>query len=54
MKSDRSTLENRDKAPALEIRIGGFRMTVQHVPVRLLTVVMNCGVSAFTAWFTTR
>jgi hypothetical protein len=54
MPSDRSVPENHDSAPALDTRIGGFRMTFQRIPVRLLTVLMTCGGSAFTAWFTTR
>lgn len=41
-------------SPVLDIRIGGFRMTVQRVPVRLLTALVTCGGSAFTAWITTR
>ncbi|MZF83511.1 hypothetical protein [Streptomyces sp. SID5643] len=53
MKSDR-TEEKHEQAPALDIRIGGFRMTVQRMPVRLLTVLMTCGGSALTAWLTTR
>ncbi|GGV83600.1 hypothetical protein GCM10010228_59980 [Streptomyces massasporeus] len=53
MKSDR-TDEKHQQAPALDIRIGGFRMTVQSMPVRLLTILMTCGGSAFTAWFTSR
>ncbi|MGA5204114.1 MULTISPECIES: hypothetical protein [Streptomyces] len=53
MKSDR-TEEKHEQAPALDIRIGGFRMTVQRMPVRLLTVLMTCGGSAFTAWFASR
>lgn len=42
------------KAPALDIRIGGFRMTLERIPARLLTALVTCGGSAFTAWFTTR
>lgn len=41
-------------APALDIRIGGFRMTLQRVPVRLLTALITCAGSALTAWITTR
>lgn len=40
--------------PALDIRVGGFRLTMQRIPVRLLTALVTCGGSAFTAWFTTR
>ena len=47
METDRST-------PALDIRIGGFRMTLQRVPVRLLTALVTCAASGFTAWITAR
>jgi hypothetical protein len=40
--------------PALDIRIGGFRMTLERIPVRLLTALVACGGSAFTAWITTQ
>ncbi|MGY0061337.1 hypothetical protein ACWY4P_33170 [Streptomyces sp. LZ34] len=40
--------------PALDIRVGGFRMTIQRVPVRLLMLLATCGGSAFTAWMTSR
>uniref|UniRef100_UPI0031CDE4E4 hypothetical protein n=1 Tax=Streptomyces hawaiiensis TaxID=67305 RepID=UPI0031CDE4E4 len=53
MKSDRAE-EMHEQAPALDIRVGGFRMTVQRMPVRLLTVLMTCGGSAFAAWFASR
>ncbi|MGW7468977.1 hypothetical protein ACWGJT_31010 [Streptomyces xantholiticus] len=52
--SDRSALELDRSMPALDIRIGGFRMTIQRVPVRLLAFLATCGGSAFTAWMTTR
>ncbi|MEV0440899.1 hypothetical protein AB0I84_36640 [Streptomyces spectabilis] len=42
------------RAPDLELRVRGFRMTVQRVPVRLLTFLATCGASALTAWLTTR
>lgn len=47
MESDRDT-------SALDVRIGGFRMTLQRVPVRLITALVTCGGSALTAWITTR
>ena len=52
--SDRNASEVDRCMPALDIRIGGFRMTVQRVPVRLLTFLATCSGSAFTAWMTTR
>ncbi|MVO84277.1 MULTISPECIES: hypothetical protein [Streptomyces] len=40
--------------PALDIRIGGFRMTLQRLPLRFLAAVGTFGGSALAAWFTTR
>ena len=47
-------MQSNHSAPVLDIRIGGFRMTLQQVPVRLLTALVTLGGSAFTAWLTTR
>jgi hypothetical protein len=47
METDRST-------PVLDIRVGGFRMTVQRVPVKLLTLLTAGACSGFTAWVTSR
>lgn len=44
MKSDRSATQPERSVPALVIRIGGFRMTLERVPARLLTVLMTCRV----------
>lgn len=54
MPSKPPTANAADQAPAADIRIGGFRVTVQRFPVRLLTVLATCGASALTAWFTSR
>ncbi|WP_157855860.1 hypothetical protein [Streptomyces aureocirculatus] len=40
--------------PALDIRIGGFRMTLQRIPLRFLAAVGTCAGSVLAAWFTTR
>ncbi|MFH8367612.1 hypothetical protein [Streptomyces sp. NPDC018031] len=47
MKADHST-------PVLDIRVGGFRMTMQRVPVKLLTLLTAAACSGFTAWLTSR
>ncbi|WP_157877813.1 hypothetical protein [Streptomyces kanamyceticus] len=47
-------METDHKAPALDIRIGGFRMTLQRVPVKLLTLLAATACSGFTAWITGR
>jgi hypothetical protein len=41
-------------APAVDVRIGGFRMTWQRVPVRLIAFLTTGAGSALTAWWTTR
>lgn len=40
--------------PALDIRIGGLRVTMQRVPVKLLTLLTATACSGFTAWITNR
>lgn len=47
-------MEPEQNAPVLDVRVGGFRMTVQRVPVRLLTALITCAGSAITAWITAR
>jgi hypothetical protein len=47
-------MEADQRAPALDIRIGGFRMTFQRIPVRLLAALGACSGSAFAAWLTAR
>lgn len=47
-------METGHTSPALDIRIGGFRMTFQRIPARLLAALGTCAGSAFTAWLTTR
>ncbi|GHB88378.1 hypothetical protein GCM10010306_099250 [Streptomyces umbrinus] len=41
-----------DTAPFLELRIGGFRLTLQRPPVRFLAAVSALACSGFTAWWT--
>jgi hypothetical protein len=40
--------------PALDIRIGGFRMTMQRIPGKFLTLLSASACSGFTAWITSR
>lgn len=40
--------------PAVDVRIGGFRMTWQRIPVRLVAFVTTGAGSVLTAWWTTR
>ncbi|MFE1953537.1 hypothetical protein ACFW9D_24075 [Streptomyces sp. NPDC059524] len=42
------------RAPVVDVRIGGFRMTWQCVPVRFVTLLATGAGSALTAWWTTR
>ncbi len=41
-------------APELDIRVRGFRMTVQRIPPGLVTLLVTCAGFGLTAWFTTR
>lgn len=54
MPSKPPTSTTDDQVPVLDIRIGGFRMTSQRFPVRLVLVLFTCGASGLTAWFTSR
>ncbi|WP_425837374.1 hypothetical protein [Streptomyces fractus] len=47
MASEKST-------PAVDVRIGGFRVTWQRVPVRLVAFLTTGVGSALTAWWTSR
>ncbi|GGN68350.1 hypothetical protein GCM10011579_041770 [Streptomyces albiflavescens] len=47
-------MEPEQNAPVMDIRIGGFRMTVQRIPVKLLTLLTATACSGFTAWITGR
>lgn len=40
--------------PALDIRIRGFRVTMQDIPVKFLTLLSASACSGFTAWITSR
>ena len=42
------------QSPQFEFRCGGLRLTIQRVPVRLLTALAACGGTAFAAWVTAR
>lgn len=42
------------RGPAVDVRIGGFRMTGQRVPVRLVTLLAAGADPALTAWWTTK
>jgi hypothetical protein len=47
-------METERNVPVLDIRIGGFRLTMQRFPVKLLTLVTATACSGFTAWIANR